>query len=322
MAETKFDQLTDRLQKRADTRLAEQEKKKAEREWATAAKEQNDFYNSNFTQMKKDVYKKLDECQCADKSEALRILETISRDYQKLEKLLAESTMFLPSYDIRVAQETLKNIQEAIQEAENKFLPKKKFAFKNKRKAAVGKDRIDSLIKSNVRQERKFDINDCGFKKLSNMNLEMNQNEVNKKDVGLNSLENCTVRIYGTPSTVHASGLRGCTVLIGPVSTSMFIENCADCIFAVACQQLRVHTTSRVTFYLHVTSRAIIEDSTELKFAPYSWDYKELDEHFELAGLNKTQNNWNMVDDFNWLALDVPSPNWSVLKEDMRVTSW
>ena len=36
------------------------------------------------------------------------------------------------------------------------------------------------------------------------------------------------------------------------------------------------------------------------------------------AGLDEGVNNWDKVDDFNWLALDKPSPNWTVLPEDER----
>ena len=71
-------------------------------------------------------------------------------------------------------------------------------------------------------------------------------------------------------------------VLCGPVSSSVFVEDCKDCVFVVACQQLRVHSTTNSQFYLHVTSRAIIEDCQKVSFAPYSWNYPDLEQHFEV----------------------------------------
>lgn len=71
-------------------------------------------------------------------------------------------------------------------------------------------------------------------------------------------------------------------------------------------------------FYLHVTSRAIIEDSKNVRFAPYNWSYENLDSDFEKSGLDTTTNNWNQVDDFNWLANDAASPNWTILPESVR----
>ena len=80
----------------------------------------------------------------------------------------------------------------------------------------------------------------------------------------------------------------------------------------------RTHNTKQTNFYLHVTSRAIIEDCSEVKFAPFALKYDGLDQDFESSSLNRDTNNWNKIDDFNWLASDKPSPNWSILQEEHR----
>ena len=46
--------------------------------------------------------------------------------------------------------------------------------------------------------------------------------------------------------------------------------------------QLRVHVTVDSIFYLHVTSRAIIEDCSRVKFAPYAWTYPGIQDHFKV----------------------------------------
>jgi hypothetical protein len=106
--------------------------------------------------------------------------------------------------------------------------------------------------------------------------------------------------------------------MCGPVATSVFVDDCVDCISYLACQQLRIHNTKHCNFYLHVTSRAIIEDSTQVGFAPYSWKYDNIELHFKTAGLDVSRNNWDLVDDFNWLASDKPSPNWHILKDNEK----
>ncbi|TRY72552.1 hypothetical protein TCAL_14117 [Tigriopus californicus] len=111
------------------------------------------------------------------------------------------------------------------------------------------------------------------------------------------------------------TNLVDCTILAGPVSTSAFIDNSRDCRFVLACQQLRTHSTTHSHFYIHVTSKAIIEDCSDLKFAPYALKYPGMAEDFERTGLDWSVNNWNRVDDFNWLASDQASPHWSVLAE-------
>lgn len=54
----------------------------------------------------------------------------------------------------------------------------------------------------------------------------------------------------------------------GRISGPAFIANAKDSVVVVACKQLRVHESSRCVFYLHCGSRPIIENCTDIKFAP------------------------------------------------------
>lgn len=63
---------------------------------------------------------------------------------------------------------------------------------------------------------------------------------------------------------MHLAKLVDCTICMGPTARSVFISDCVNCKLVLACQQLRVHTTTNSDFYLHVTSRAIIEDCSGL----------------------------------------------------------
>ena len=45
------------------------------------------------------------------------------------------------------------------------------------------------------------------------------------------------------------------------ICRSIFIEKCTNCVLVLACQQLRIHEAVDCTFFIHVTSKAIIEDS-------------------------------------------------------------
>ena len=94
--------------------------------------------------------------------------------------------------------------------------------------------------------------------------IEVPSKEIEARDVIMNKLRNETVlgkivvRILGSPGTLHITNMDNVTVLCGPVRTSIFVENCINCDFVVACQQLRIHTTRQSNFYLHVTSKVII----------------------------------------------------------------
>jgi hypothetical protein len=47
-----------------------------------------------------------------------------------------------------------------------------------------------------------------------------------------------------------------------------------------------------------------------------------MEHHFKIAGLDINVNNWNLVDDFNWLASGKPSPNWHIMKADEMKGDW
>jgi len=107
--------------------------------------------------------------------------------------------------------------------------------------------------------------------------------------------------------------------MCGPISGSAFVDNLRNVKLIIACHQLRIHETNSCDFYIHIGSRAIIENCSKVRFAPYAWKYPKLDEHFEKSSLNPAKSNWECVDDFNWLNQNVASPNWEFLEEGKRV---
>jgi len=137
------------------------------------------------------------------------------------------------------------------------------------------------------------------------------------KDVLLSDLSDSEVRVSESPSTLHLAKLRRCTVIASPVRTSVFVDDCQDVTLVVACQQLRMHGSSALDVYLHVTSGAIVEHCHGVRVAPYS--LPDLPTHaFDAVGLCANRNQWDKVEDFDWLAVDKPSPNWSLLPIDDR----
>jgi len=148
----------------------------------------------------------------------------------------------------------------------------------------------------------------------------ISEEECQGKDVLLLDCRSCTIYLLGIATTVHAKRLTDCTILCYPVSTSIFIEDCRGSIFVVACQQLRMHSSSKCDLYLHVTTRAIIEDCTGLRVAPYdsSLDGVNLEKLFDGSNLDRLSNHWDGVQDFHWLVADQPSPNWKILPVEAR----
>lgn len=311
--------LEERLKKREDERLAHIEKRREEKSSVTSGQENALFFQETFSQEKNNLEAELLTCDSLDKNNLVDKFDEISKMHQKLQRFLAESTMFLPSYDVRQTQDILSKLSTKIQEKRDELLPKKKFAFKSKKKG-TGLDK-DIDPKKEVKQPDVIDLADCKFTDKKNETLTMDSS-INSKDVALARLDSCTVKLYGAPSAIHINDLKNCTVLSGPVSGSIFIRECKNCEFVVPCQQLRIHTTTGTKFYIHVTSRAIIEDCSAVSFGPYNWTYPDIDAHYELSGLDRSRNSWDDIDDFNWLAADKHSPNWNLIPESERKNTW
>lgn len=317
----------ERLQRREQERQLEVGRRKQKRQNQEVEEEKSDFFAAAFARERAAVEEILERGESAEQ------LEEAAVRLQGLQKLLNDSVLFLASYDLKQGQEALARLQAALAARRQELQPKKRFAFKSRRKDAASATKVDSvprapmaesvLVSPPASKEGVFDSSGvCGFSNLESQILEKKAEELCQRDILLTELSNCKIRLFGNPNTLRLHKARDCTVLCGPVSTSVFLEDCSDCVLAVACQQLRVHTTKNTRIFLQVTSRAIVEDCNGIQFAPYTWSYSGIDKDFEGSGLDRSKNNWNDVDDFNWLARNMPSPNWSILPEEERVIQW
>lgn len=202
----------------------------------------------------------------------------------------------------------------------DELIPKKKFAFKSRRQriATEPKKELSNISATPISAAS---VNDkLVVSSEPGGHIRLGSAEVEGKDVEICDLQDCRVEMAGQPIAFHIRGLKNCTVLVGPVSRSLLISDCTSCRFWIGCQQLRVHTTTETDFYLHVTSKAIIEDCTKVRFAPYNWNYSGIDADYKASGLDRSRNSWDAVDDFKWLNPNAPSPNWALIPESERET--
>ena len=245
----------------------------------------------------------------------------LSENLLKLQRCITECMSFLPSYEVRNAKKIVIDLQNKIKEQRDVILPSKKFSFS---KAKKNETTFHSSVNDNVADEScdvavDYQSAACTFIKHSNEDFSNENIDINGKDVALVELCDCKVKLFGSPSAINIFNLKHCTILSGPVSGSIFIRSCTDCYFGFPCQQLRIHSTYDCDFYIHVTCKAIIEDCMRVHFAPFNWNYATLQHDYNVSGLDRFINNWNNVDDFDFLANDVASPNWSIIDESKRI---
>lgn len=320
--------IVDKLYKRDAKRIELIQQQHKLKDEINASNEQLDYFCTFFKEKTEIIESALDNLDNVPNSQLTAQFDNITQDLRDLQKYLAASSLFLKDYNIRKSQDVIQNLQARCTELENVHFPKKKFGFRNKKglkknndsQAPNSKEELDGNIL--VAGKKNWDIITCGFTNISKQHLTLPRDEVFKKDVSLSYLTDCVVVIEGSLGTLHLDHLSNCVVLCGPVSTSIFVDKCIDCKMALACQQLRFHSSTSCDVYLHVTSKAIIEDCNGIGVAPFNFKYSGLDKDFGLSALDSKVNNWNKLDDFNWLASDISSPNWRVLEETSRIPLW
>lgn len=324
--------MQERLQKRHQTRVEDAERRREVKESQAVAEEKGEYFFNTFNTERASIEELLSSCSGADRAVITQRLEEATNKTLQLQKFLNDSVMFLTQYDLRQAQAALQKLQTSLTETREESLPKKKFAFKARTKAAdkapapvsdkPSPDAATPADSGSTQVDGVAASEQCGFSNMDNVRLTKTAEEIQKQDVLLTHLTNCKVRLFGSPSTLHLKHIDSCEILCGPVSSSVFVDQCRNSTLAFPCQQLRTHNTADTQVYLHVTSRAIIEDCRGVSVAPFSWSYPTLDEDFTVSGLDRDRNNWSQVDDFNWLAAGTPSPNWTVIPEADRKTNW
>lgn len=320
----------DALIKREQERQLEVKKRKEDKErLKDAENEKLSVFQKIYEEECQQIDQAIENAKCIPVSMLPEHFENIYKSILNLQKYVATSNVFLRVYDIQRSNKQLQELSSKAKETEDQLLPKKKFGFKNKKIASkkmesnqngVSKDEVDSVKACDI--FAKLNTEYCGFKNKVNENLVLKSEEVYRKDVELHNFNRCTLRCFGNPSTLHLSNIVDSVILCGPVTTSVFAENCSNCTLVIACQQLRLHSSKNIKIYLHVTSRGILEDCTDIFVAPYNFKYDKIEEDFKLSGLDRNLNHWDSLDDFNWLNVKHHSPNWKVLDENNRVENW
>lgn len=254
-------------------------------------------------------------------------LEAISLQISSLEKLVAESSYFLPPYEVRTCLNTIGNLRQSLDDVTSMVIPKKKFSFKNKSsKNTTAIPSQDDVILSEPEKKPNlgmWDLNVApGFRSRENEVLvkEFNssESEVQDGEFSLSDLRDCEVRLMGRLRALFMDKLIKCKVYVGAVMGSVLIEGAEGCVFVLAAHQIRIHNAKNCDFYLRVRSRPIIEDCSGVRFAPYCLSYYGIEKDLANANLGDETGNWVNVDDFRWLRA-VQSPNWSVLQENERI---
>lgn len=296
-----------------------------------SSSENQNYFMDIFLEQYQEVERNLNNIQSDDPKSLTKQFNSIAVSIQELQGYLSNSTLFLSDYTIKSAQHRIDSLLVQFDEIKLKFIPKKKFGFRSKEKEQplvnekskeIGNDVSDKTEKCTSPDSNASKHIEWTIKNKSNEEIILQGADVDDKDLTISTMSNCLIQIVGHAGSLQVSHLKNCLILCGPVSRSVFADNCIDCKLVFGCQQFRLHLSKNCDIYMHVTGRAIIEDCTNVSVAPYNYTYPLIEQHFAQCGLNLYKNNWEDVADFNWLAFERHSPNWKPIEIENRITDW
>lgn len=285
--------------------------------------ESTNSFLSRFSQSKHSIDSDLTRCrQSTDpdsKSTLKSDLEAVSISISDLEKLVAENSYFLPSYEVRTCLQTISSLKQSLENVTSEVFPKKKFAFKSKKASSGVVDKTEIENHDVDLEKPSFIVPDLpGFRNMENEVLVKEFKGSEMGEFSISDLNSCEVRLTGCLRAIFIHRLKNCKVYTGPVFGSVLIEEVEGCVFVLASHQIRVHHARASDFYLRVRSRPIIEDCSGVRFAPYCLSYDGIERDLKESNLDEETGNWANVDDFKWLKA-VQSPNWEILPESESV---
>lgn len=255
---------------------------------------------------------------------------------EESKKLASQITKFIeenhvthqiPPYVVEKVQNSVFKLQKLISD---KDLSKFKFCFKPTSVKSPPKSTQPIVTSKDVK------VNDQNIvtpqESLNGIKIEnkteeifvLSGNDVDDQDVTLINLENCSVSIIGKAETIYIRELDNTDVTICLAARAVTVRQCRDCRFKIVCQQLRIDETFTSRFDTFIKTRAMLESSRNLQFAPLDIDQMsaelthQKDAHQTVRVLmdkmDFKQNNWRCIDDFDWLSPYCPSKNYVLVE--------
>lgn len=316
--------------RRDEERKSELQSKQDEWKLSTSTSAGRKYFEQEYPQMKseiEDLFKQLS----INKDE--NAIQDLAERIQKLEKFITEHVAILRSRDIANAQSKRNVLEISMDEKEYlgdvMKLRGQLNSIQGENLSSIHHVDFTKIIEEKPSERQSNPIvssatnyivssNTINLSNQQNQLIRLEDSDLNGKDVAIENLTHCEIFLKGIPSSLQIKNLHACILIVGPCSRSILIDQCSQCEFALACQQLRIHTSHECDFYVHITAQPIIEDCQQLRFAPYNVEYQRKNEHIEQSGLVWTRDYWNDVRDFNHLIVGIPSPNWQIIEEEER----
>lgn len=140
-----------------------------------------------------------------------------------------------------------------------------------------------------------------------------------RESFSLRDLTDCSVYLLDYTSEVEVTNCNNCQIFIGPVDGPAIFDSCNNCKVAVACQQFQAKGCNGCDFGIYCATGPTLSGCSSIKISYWTGAYPGLNQHFALANLDPTKNQWNRVYDAS--ATNDGPPNF-VIVQDSQPQPW
>lgn len=138
----------------------------------------------------------------------------------------------------------------------------------------------------------------------------------------IDNCHDCTLLVLDHCAQAQIDDVSNSKIFIGASSGSVFVRNCNNSTFTIACGQLRTRDCHNCTFNLYCKTEPVIETSSGMKFGPFNGAYPGHEGDLLDAGLDPSINKWHAVFDFNDSSPSRENWRYLSLEEQSKEQLW
>jgi len=161
----------------------------------------------------------------------------IDRRLELCREDLNQATVLLNTYDTQKSMEELKQLQELVIQAKADLNPQKKFSFKPHSAATQAGEPAPPPKANTPAPLEASAFEDVGTQ-VRDLRTQTVSLALKGHDVALTDVTDSKVFLTEPTTAVRINKARSSLFVMAPVAGSVFLEDCQDCTFVVACHQV------------------------------------------------------------------------------------
>ena len=170
--------------------------------------------------------------------------------------------------------------------ARAKAVPKKKFAFAKRKKAAGAKKAApEPAPEPEPAAEPDAEEFDSAYliTQLSGETLCKTAGDIAAHDYAITDVSDCTIYLMDVIGALYIKRVKNCRIVCGPTRGSVHLDDVHGSSISLAARQVRVHKSAECKLHIFCASDPIIEHCSGIGIGGYTLDYDGVAAHMKVS---------------------------------------